>query len=469
MILCLLSRGVDAVARRAIIQKQILIDVSLPGSSFRDRDAQFASREARGGVSSTVRGVTVAKSTPTGFAGYEETPMMLKARLRLLITLGTLCVMGAVANAGEMYFTPAVVYTDDDKFRQVDDMVGGGQVSLGWVLTDRVAIEGMAGYSRLSGVNDVKIWDVSLNMLYSFRTDSNLSPYFIGGVGMTNTDSDVMDTENTAAGTFGAGLRYRFGDSRVSLRLEHRIRSEFRNTVTNDDRITSLGLQFAFGQEEPLPSVPPVKSEGDADGDGVLDSRDMCPDTPSGVSVDARGCPRDSDGDGVFDGADQCPNTYPGAAVDARGCELDGDGDTVVDRLDECPNTRADVRVDVKGCEIREVIRLPGVNFETNSDRLLPGAERVLNDAAATMRMNKDLVVEVAGHTDSDGSAEYNKGLSERRAITVRDYLINRGANSGNFTVMGYGEAFPIADNATAEGKARNRRVELRILNRDTE
>jgi len=393
---------------------------------------------------------------------------MLKARLRQLITLGILCVIGAFANAGEMYFTPAAVYTDDDKYRQADDTLGGGQFSLGWVLTDRVSIEGLVGYSNLSGVNDVKIWDASLNLLYSFRTDRNLSPYIIGGIGMTNTDSKVMETENTAAGTLGAGLMYRFGDSRVSLRLEHRIRSEFRNTVTNDDLITSLGLQFAFGGEESLPP-PPAAPDGDSDGDGVRDSRDMCPDTPAGIRVDARGCPRDTDGDGVFDDKDQCPNTFPGAVVDARGCEMDGDGDTVVDRLDECPNTRAGARVDIKGCEIRAVINLPGVNFATNSDRLLAGAEQVLDDAAATMRMNKDLVVEVAGHTDSDGSAAYNEGLSERRAITVRDYLISRGANSGNFTVRGYGEAAPIADNTTAEGKARNRRVELRILNRDAQ
>ncbi|MGB5722201.1 MAG: OmpA family protein, partial [Woeseiaceae bacterium] len=112
-----------------------------------------------------------------------------------------------------------------------------------------------------------------------------------------------------------------------------------------------------------------------------------------------------------------------------------------------------------------EVISLPGVNFETNSDRLLPGAEQVLADAAATLGMNRDLIVEVAGHTDSDGSAAYNEGLSARRAITVRDYLISQGANSANLTFRGYGEARPVADNATAEGKARNRRVELRILN----
>ena len=111
------------------------------------------------------------------------------------------------------------------------------------------------------------------------------------------------------------------------------------------------------------------------------------------------------------------------------------------------------------------MIDLPGVTFETNSDRLLPGAEQVLDDAAATLRKYPDLVVEVAGHTDSDGTAEYNEGLSERRARTVMNYLIDKGADEGNLTVRGYGEANPVADNSTAAGKAANRRVELRIQN----
>jgi len=387
--------------------------------------------------------------------------MRRSAFLPVVIMLGILCVAGTTANAGEMYFTPAVVHTDDDKHRQLDDMVGGGQLSYGWVLTDRVSMELMAGYSWLSGVNDLKIWDASLNMLVSLSPDTSLSPYLIGGVGMTNTDSEVTDAENTAMGTFGIGLMYRFGDSPVSLRLEHRLRSEFENTLTNDDRITSLGLQFAFGREQA--TMPTV--ERDRDADGVPDSRDACLDTPAGTTVDERGCPRDSDGDGVIDDQDQCPNTFLAAFVDAWGCEFDSDFDSVVDHLDECPDTRVGVRVDVKGCEIREIIDLPGVNFLSNSDRLVPGAEQVLADAAATLRMNSDLIVEVAGHTDSGGSAEHNAGLSERRALTVRDYLINQGANPDNLAVRGYGEAAPVADNTTADGKARNRRVELRIVN----
>ena len=168
----------------------------------------------------------------------------------------------------------------------------------------------------------------------------------------------------------------------------------------------------------------------------------------------------------MIDDDDECPNTVRGAEVDDKGCELDDDGDGVVNRLDECPGTAAGVQVDIKGCEIKAVIRLEGVNFETNSDRLLPGATAILNDAAATLRKNPSIKVEVAGHTDSDGTAEYNEGLSSRRAQTVRDYLANNGVDADRMTVRGYGESQPIADNGTAAGKAQNRRVVLRITER---
>ena len=137
-----------------------------------------------------------------------------------------------------------------------------------------------------------------------------------------------------------------------------------------------------------------------------------------------------------------------------------------MDRLHGLHLAPAGVQVDIKGCEIKEEITLRGVNFETNSDRLLPGAERVLADAAATLRKNPTIKVEVAGHTDSDGSAEYNEGLSARRAQTVHDYLANNGVAVDRMTVRGYGESQPIADNSTATGKAENRRVVLRIVER---
>ena len=110
-------------------------------------------------------------------------------------------------------------------------------------------------------------------------------------------------------------------------------------------------------------------------------------------------------------------------------------------------------------------IELRGVNFASNSDRLLWGAEQVLDDAIEWLGRNPHLQVEIAGHTDSDGPAAVNLGLSERRALTVRDYLINGGISASRLATHGYGETEPVADNSTTEGKAENRRVELRILN----
>jgi len=397
---------------------------------------------------------------------YLESVVGNRIFLRALIVFGLICAVTTTVNAAEMYFTPAVVYTDDDPHRGADDGVAGGQLSYGWVLSDRWSLEAMAGHSNLNGGQDLRITEGSLNILFSFSPYSNFSPYLIGGVGMMHTDSDLQDPESSTLGNLGAGLKIRFGDSPVSLRLEYRERFETANTDSNHDSIASLGLQFAFGGQEPPPPAPIVQQDGDADGDGVADSRDACPNTPAGQRVDARGCLLDGDGDGVTDNNDQCPDTFRGAAVDARGCELDDDRDGIVNRLDNCPNTTAGVPVDIKGCEIREIIELPGVNFESNSDRLIPGTESVLHEAAATLRRNPDLVVEVAGHTDSVGSDTNNASLSERRAITVRDFLLNLGVSSTNLTARGYGEGQPVASNETPEGRAQNRRVELRVQNR---
>ncbi len=394
--------------------------------------------------------------------------------LRAFIVLGICCFATTTVNAGEMYFTLAGVYTDDDKDRGADDGVGGSQLSFGWVLSDRVSLEAMAGYSDLGGIDELKIWEGSLNLLVSLSPYTRLSPYLMGGVGMMNSDSSAMTPENSTLGNLGVGLMYNFGDSPVSLRVQYRQRFETANTLTYEDRIASLSLQFGFGGGEAPPRLPPPPIErdvdavrdGDADRDGVADSRDACSNTPAGHSVDMRGCPLDSDVDGVTDGQDRCPNTVNGATVDTRGCELDSDNDRVVNRLDNCPNSQAGARVDVTGCEIREIITLSGVNFESNSSRLLPGSDSMLQDAVATLRMHPDLIVEVVGHTDSAGDAAYNEWLSARRANTVLGYLVNGGVSAGNLTARGYGEALPIADNATADGRARNRRVELQILSR---
>lgn len=395
---------------------------------------------------------------------------------------------GADAQTGQGYISPMATYIDADSDRRVDDKVSGGQISFGAALAERWNLELYAHLANLDGPAEQDHFEGGLNLQWIPNRAARFSPYLFAGIGYLEVEPAGAPDSDGGAYSAGAGMYADiFGSSSVALRAEYRYRRDNALPDTLSDHLFSLGLQFPFGSaratvvdtdrdgvEDGLDRCPdtpagaPVDQYGcsDSDGDGVADPDDECPGTPAGARVDSRGCELDTDGDGVPDSRDECPNTAPGARVDEVGCELDSDGDGVVDRLDRCPGTRRGAQVDVAGCEIEEEITLPGVNFETNSDRLVPGAETVLDDAAATLRMNPSIRVEVAGHTDSDGAAEYNESLSERRARTVRDYLASAGVEEDRMTVRGYGELSPIADNSTPEGKAQNRRVVLRITER---
>lgn len=211
-------------------------------------------------------------------------------------------------------------------------------------------------------------------------------------------------------------------------------------------------------------TVNAVGCELDSDGDGVVDALDKCPGTPPGRTVNASGCELDSDGDGVVDALDKCPGTPAGRKVDSKGCDLDSDGDGVTDAQDQCPNTPAGDRVDGKGCSLPKVMTLKGVNFDNDQATLRPDAVAILDEAVATLKRYPGMKVEVAGHTDSHSSDEHNLALSDRRAKTVMDYFVSKGVAAERLSAKGYGEAQPVADNGSADGRAKNRRVELRIL-----
>lgn len=416
-------------------------------------------------------------------------------KFRELLSVGILAAVCFASPAlagdpvGKIYLTPSIDLVDDDPDRLVEDDTGVS-ITLGYAYTERWNLEAFLHGSSFTGDvgNDQDHLEFGFNGLAVFNRDGWFSPYLLGGLSDLRTDFEGgAGPDHLLAGSLGAGVMLSPSEA-FGIRVQYRHRTELAGSELSDN-IFSVGLQFPLGEkrsrvmdadsdgvldsQDQCPNTPLGISVGangcelDSDGDGVVNSGDRCPDTRRGAEVDGSGCEivRDSDRDGVADADDQCPRTAAGVKVDASGCELDSDGDKVVDSKDNCPNTARGVRVDVRGCEIKSIIQLPGVNFETNSDRLLGGAEQVLNDAAATLRQNPDLVVEVAGHTDSDGAAAYNASLSERRAREVRDYLINAGAPEGNLSVRGYGEEQPIADNSTAAGKAANRRVELRILN----
>lgn len=142
----------------------------------------------------------------------------------------------------------------------------------------------------------------------------------------------------------------------------------------------------------------------------------------------------------------------------------DTDQDGVVDSMDSCPNTLRQATVDRRGCmHGAQTITLQGVNFEYASAILTEHARRTLDGVARALHEQPDIVVEIAGHTDSRGSDTYNLNLSRSRAESVRDYLVRPGVENGRLRASGYGESQPVASNDNDSGRALNRRVELRV------
>ncbi|MCO5761915.1 MAG: TolC family outer membrane protein, partial [Chromatiaceae bacterium] len=155
------------------------------------------------------------------------------------------------------------------------------------------------------------------------------------------------------------------------------------------------------------------------------------------------------------------PIAAPATAPAAPG---DEDKDGVTDDKDKCPGTPAGTQVDQVGCPIKGVIDLKGVNFDLDKHDLRADALPLLDEAVKMFERYPDLKVEVAGHTDYFNTDEYNQALSERRAKAVMDYFVSKGIAADRLTAKGYGESQPVASNAPAEGQAKNRRVELRVI-----
>jgi outer membrane protein OmpA-like peptidoglycan-associated protein len=128
-----------------------------------------------------------------------------------------------------------------------------------------------------------------------------------------------------------------------------------------------------------------------------------------------------------------------------------------------CQLPEAGQPISLEGCKQNDVLILRGVNFEFNKDRLTLNAKTILDQVGDALRARPDIKVEIAGHTDGIGSVGYNQKLSERRAASVKRYLVEKGIAGDRMTTIGYGKSRPIADNKTDEGRALNRRVELRV------
>lgn len=243
-----------------------------------------------------------------------------------------------------------------------------------------------------------------------------------------------------------------------------------------------------------VPGLPAFKGCPDTDGDGIKDEDDACPnvagplvnngcpDTDSDGLFDFiddcptefgpkenNGCPwPDTDGDGLLDKDDKCPNIAGPPNND--GCPyIDTDGDGVLDKDDDCPTVQGPVSN--KGCpeiekEVEEILQtaFENLEFETGRDVIKASSIPSLTKLAEVLVKKPDWKLQIAGHTDSQGNDQNNLILSKKRAEAVKAFMVANGITADRLNTLYFGETDPIADNSTAEGRQRNRRVEMKII-----
>jgi len=275
-----------------------------------------------------------------------------------------------------------------------------------------------------------------LNANKNLPITEKLACFGIAGLGYQDVTQALAKHEDSPFFNYGVGLKYDIPYYGIALK------GDVRHLITTENNLNdvmyTIGLAMPLGRSnsEVIAPVIPVVAEEPAIVAPIVDG--------------------DDDNDGVLNSKDLCPNSLPGAVVDANGCELDDDNDSVVNRLDKCPNTSAGVSVNVDGCV--ETINL-NINFDTNSANIKDKYNERLENFAKRMKENPSYTAVIEAHTDSRGREAYNQKLSNKRAQSAVNALKALNIESSRLQAIGYGETQPIATNDTEEGRAENRRV----------
>jgi OOP family OmpA-OmpF porin len=345
---------------------------------------------------------------------------MLKKHLIALVGLSSLGLV-QMAQADKVvddrwYVAPFGTFVQPGGDRQSNNGWGGG-MGFGKMLDEHFNVELKGFYQGLSGANGNGNLDMTggtADVQY-FINRGTFSPYTVLGLGAMNT-SHNGDSGMGFIGEAGAGLTYEVSDnflirSDVRYRYNQNFNANQQNG-TNEfhDMVVNLGFVIPFG---PKPVAPVAAAE-------------PLP-LPTPLPV-AAGCSTlDDDQDGVNNCVDKCPTTLPGVKVSIVGCWI----------------------VDVKFANDSAVI--PAEYFGN------------LDNTAKMIKDHPGIAIEIQGHTSKTGGFKHNMLLSERRAVAVKKYLVD-GADVPGLTTRGYGWNQPIDTNDTEEGRANNRRVELKVL-----
>jgi outer membrane protein OmpA-like peptidoglycan-associated protein len=382
--------------------------------------------------------------------------------------------------------------------RSVAPEVGGRAGYYPWRILG-VEAEGGVMPTRTTTDQGVLMWGVRGQLVAQLPFWS-VAPFVLAGVSGLGVSSEraAVGNDLDLGFHFGAGVKI-FLTRYVGLRLDVRDNLTARRGVDESVIHTPevlLGLTVTLGRKKAEPG--PLDSDGDGildpddecvdvpgvaqyqgcpipdtDKDGILDPDDECVDVPGVAQY--KGCPiPDTDGDGILDPDDECVDV-PGVAQ-YKGCPIpDTDGDGILDPDDDCPKVPETDNgfQDQDGCpdKVPEKVDaftgvIEGIYFDTGKATIKPASLPKLDEALAVLTEHPSLRIEISGHTDDQGDDASNLTLSRERAEAVKAYFTGKGIDQGRIQTRGAGEAEPIESNKTKKGRAKNRRIEFKLLKR---
>ncbi|MDO1512731.1 OmpA family protein [Maribacter confluentis] len=370
---------------------------------------------------------------------------------------------------------------------------------------DGFSIGARGSLNKISKLGDVSVDDLSHYAIdgtikYDFiKRETVIDPFVEIGGGYTWVDEIGAGTVNG-----GLGLNIWFSDN-LGLTLQSNYKHAFEDYgVKHFQHLAGISVKFGgtdtdgdgiYDKDDACPEVAGLEAFNgcpDADGDGIEDSKDSCPNEAG--SKEMNGCP-DADGDGVADKDDACPNeaglpalagcpdadsdgvadkddSCPSEAGPAenKGCPWpDTDGDGVLDKDDQCPDVAGTVAN--AGCpevtaEVQKQLNdyARTILFDTGKSSIKAESTSVMVDIITILKEYPNAKFTVEGHTDSVGSEKLNQSLSESRALSVKEFLVDKGIEEFRLSAVGYGESKPIATNNTRAGRTQNRRVEINLV-----
>ena len=417
-------------------------------------------------------------------SGGKEVPLKWTNVCLVFMLLGSLLHNNLHAEENAFYMTSGIGSYDSDQAKD-QDTAYSAHIGFEYGFSDRWAAE----VSALKLLANDKNFDVGLGRLdglyYLTKSVDRWRPYLVGGTGYSKREFGFHTIDSLMMNA-GAGIKYQINEHfalRTDLRHLHHFDDDVQDTSFSFGLTVKLSGKKAFQVasnntskdsetnkrwislekrefDSPLSKSSQIQAERQASfSQPENDSTEnMVAFTPSYAT--------DEDLDGIPDKKDKCLLTPENITVDKDGCAIDRDFDNVPDYLDQCPYSTLGVVVNKKGCEIVSTVSKPklkmNIYYDFNSQQLRKQYLSEFEKLAQYLTNHKDMIVQVEGHTDNRGDADYNMKLSVTRAKGIKKILVeNFGIDSKRLRVLGRGESQPIANNECYLGRRQNRRVVL--------